>query len=64
MDRFTSSYTSWMVQRPLDAYRALDGAGRAAVDRAVAGTGCEALFTFAPRHRVEKRGFKLALAGR
>lgn len=64
MDRFTSSYTSWMVQRPLDAYRALDAAGRAAVDHAVAGTGCEALFAFAPRHRVEKRGFTLALAGR
>lgn len=60
-ERFTSSYTPWMVQRPLDAYRALATSGRAAVDRAVAGTGCEALFAFAPRHRVGKRGFTLVL---
>jgi glutathione S-transferase len=63
MQRFTSSYTPWMVQRPLDAYRALDAAGRAAVDRAFAGTGCEALFAHAPRHRVGKRRFTLVLEG-
>ncbi len=61
MQRFTSSYTPWMVQRPLDAYRRLDGGGRAHVDRAFAGTGCEALFAYAPRRRVGKRGFTLAL---
>jgi len=61
MQRFTSAYTPWMVQRPLDAYRSLDAGGRAAVDRAVAGTGCEALFAHAPRHRVGKRRFTLVL---
>jgi glutathione S-transferase len=59
VDRYTSPYTLWMVQRSLDAYRALDASGRAAVDRALAGTGCEALLEYAPRHRLEKRRFKL-----
>ena len=36
---------------------------RAAVDAAFAGTGCEVLLAFRPRHRVGKRGFKLVLAG-
>ena len=57
--RYTSPYTLWMLQRPLDAYRALDADGRAAVDRAVAGTGCEPLLAYAPRHRLDKRHFKL-----
>ncbi|UCE85701.1 MAG: glutathione S-transferase family protein [Deltaproteobacteria bacterium] len=57
--RGTSAYTLWMLQRPLDAYRALDDAGRAAVDRVLDGTGCEALFAYAPRHRLGKRRFKL-----
>jgi glutathione S-transferase len=61
VSRFTSSYTSWMVQRPLDAYRRLDAGGRAAVDRAFAGSGCEALFAHVPRRRVGKRGFTLVL---
>jgi glutathione S-transferase len=63
MQRFTSSYTPWMVQRPLDAYRALDAAGRAAVERAFAGTGCETLLAWTPRHRVGKRRLKLVLEG-
>lgn len=63
MQRFTSAYTPWMVQRPLDAYRGLAPAERAAVDRAVAGTGCEALVAHRPRHRVGKRRFALVLAG-
>lgn len=58
-DRFTSSYTLWMVQRPLDAYRALSAADRKTVDNAIAGTGCEALFAYAPRHRLGKRHFTL-----
>lgn len=61
VQRFTSSYTPWMVQRPLDAYRGLGTDGRAAVDRALHGTGCEALFAHAPRHRVGKRRFTLVL---
>lgn len=62
VDRVTLSYTSWMVQRVLDAYGALDASGRAAVDAALAGTGWEPLLGFAPRHRVERRPFKLFLA--
>ncbi len=58
--RGTSSYSLWMLQRPLDAYRALEEGERKAVDAALAGTGCEALFDYAPRHRLEKRDFKLA----
>ncbi len=61
MQRFTSAYTPWMVQRPLDAYRGLDAAGRAAVDRAFAGTGCETLLAHVPRHRLGKRRFTLVL---
>jgi hypothetical protein len=57
--RYTSAYTLWMVQRPLDAYRALAAGERAAVDQALAGTGCEALLALAPRHRLGKRRFRL-----
>lgn len=59
--RYTSAYTPWMVQRPIDAYQALTTDQRAAVDGALAGTGCEDLLRFQPRHRVHKRGFELAL---
>jgi glutathione S-transferase len=57
--RYTSPYLQWMAQRPLDAYAALDAAGRAAVDAALSGTGCETLLSFAPRRRVTKRKFQL-----
>jgi glutathione S-transferase len=57
--RYTSPYGLWMLQRPLDAYRALGDAGRGRVDAALAGTGCEALFAYRPRHRLGKRRFKL-----
>ena len=57
--RYTSAYTLWMVQRPLDAYRALAAGERAAVDRALAGTGCDALLALAPRTRLGKRRFRL-----
>lgn len=59
MMRYTSSYTPWMLQRSLDAYAALEAADRAAVDAALAGTGCERLLAYVPRHRLEKRAFKL-----
>jgi hypothetical protein len=58
--RYTSPYTLWMLQRILDPYRALPASERADVDRALAGTGCEAFLAYAPRHRLAKRGFKLA----
>ena len=60
--RYTSAYTLWLVQRLWDAYAGLSDDGRAAVDAALAGTGCEALVGYEPRHRLEKSAFKLAFA--
>jgi glutathione S-transferase len=57
--RFTSPYTSWMVQRPLDAYHALSPGARRQVDRALQGTGADVLLQFSPRYRLGKRNFKL-----
>jgi glutathione S-transferase len=57
--RYTSPYTLWMLQRTLDAYRVLSDAERARVDASLAGTGCEALLAYRPRHRLGKRRFKL-----
>ncbi|MDX2165480.1 MAG: glutathione S-transferase family protein [Deltaproteobacteria bacterium] len=60
-NRYTSPYTLWMVQRPLDAYRALSAADRATVDAALAGSGCEKLLSLQPSLRLGKRGFKLVI---
>jgi len=59
--RYTSPYALWMVQRVLDPYGRLSVAERLAVDRALAGTGCEAFLACEPRHRVGKKGFSLVL---
>ncbi len=59
--RYTSPYTLWMAQRTLDAYAALSAPDRARVDAALAGTGCEALLAYRPRHRLGKRRFNLVL---
>jgi glutathione S-transferase len=59
--RYTSPYSLWMAQRVLDPYRQLDAAARERVDRALAGTGCEELLAYRPRHRIGKRGFALVL---
>lgn len=59
MPRYTSPYTLWMVQRPLYAYQALDQDGRAAVDRALRGSGCEALLAYRPRHELTKSNYRL-----
>ena len=64
VDRLTLSYTLWMVQRVLDVYRALGAGERGAVDATLAGTGWEPLLAYVPRHRVERRPYKLFLAGR
>jgi glutathione S-transferase len=61
--RGTSSYSLWMLQRPLDAYRALGKTERERVDREIEGTGCENLFAYEPRHRLGKRNFKLIFRG-
>ena len=50
----------WMLQRPIDAYRALASAERARVDTAIAGTGWEPILALAPRHRLVKQGNDLA----
>lgn len=60
--RFTSSYTSWMVQRPLDAYLALTDGDRAKVDAALQATACDELLRFRIKHRLGKRAFKLVFA--
>lgn len=57
--RVTSPYTLWMAQRPLDAYGGLGTRERRTVDAYLAGTGCEALFAYAPHHRLGKRHFRL-----
>jgi hypothetical protein len=57
--RYTSAYTLWMLQRTLDAVCALGPVERKAVDEAFAGTGCESLLGYEPRHRLGKRSFKL-----
>jgi hypothetical protein len=38
----------------------LEEADQKRVDKAVAGTGWDALLAYEPRHRLEKRGFELA----
>jgi glutathione S-transferase len=63
VERVTSAYTLWMVQRPLDAFRALSAGDRELVLRALDGTGCEQLLAYEPRHRLGKKRFKLAFAG-
>ena len=61
LERFTLSYTLWMVQRVQAAHMALDVGGRTAVRSALTGTGCTELLAWAPRHRVVRRPFKLFL---
>lgn len=63
VQRFTSPYTLWMVQRVLDPLQALAAGPRASVMRALAGTGCEPLLAHAPRHRMGKHRFQLVLEG-
>ncbi len=57
------AYTLWMVQRPLDAYRALAEAERAKVNAILAGTGWEKILALRPRHRVEKQNYQLVWEG-
>jgi hypothetical protein len=52
-----------MLQRTLDVVRTLAPDERRAVDAALAGTGCEALLDYEPRHRLGKRNFKLVFEG-
>lgn len=60
--RMTLPYSLWMLQRPLDAYRALAADERKRVDQVLAGSGWEPLLAYQPRHRVAKSGFELVVA--
>jgi glutathione S-transferase len=57
--RDAQCYSLWMLQRVLDPYQSLPDGDRARVDDALAGSGWEALLAYAPRHRLEKRGYDL-----
>jgi glutathione S-transferase len=59
LTRFAGTYALWLVQRALDAYRALAPEARKQVDEAVAGTGWEPVLAYEPRHRLTKKNFKL-----
>ncbi len=60
-ERITTPYTTWMVQRVVDAHRALGSSERAAVDAELAGTGWEALLAYEPRWRVRRDPCRLVL---
>jgi glutathione S-transferase len=53
------SYSLWMLQRSLDAWRALAPPERHHVRAALAGTGWEPLLDYEPRHRLDKKDFRL-----
>ncbi|MBI1815910.1 MAG: glutathione S-transferase family protein [Deltaproteobacteria bacterium] len=57
--RFTSPYTQWMVQRPLDALYFLYPAAQQQVRAALAATSLLPLLDFTPCHRLGKQNFKL-----
>jgi glutathione S-transferase len=57
--RFTGSYAPWLVQRTLDAYGKLSPGDRERIDKALAGTGWDAILAHEPRHRLAKDGFEL-----
>ncbi|MGH7894824.1 MAG: glutathione S-transferase family protein [Candidatus Binatia bacterium] len=61
IERITTPYTMWMVQRVTDAHRALAPAERAAVEAAFAGTGVELLLAYVPRRRVRRDPCRLVL---
>ena len=64
LERITTPYTMWMVQRVTDVYRGLSVAERAAVDEEFRGTGVEALLAYVPRWRVKRSPCRLVLEDR
>jgi len=56
------AYSLWVLQRALDVWRSLAEPERERVLEALAGTGWEAVLTLRPRHRLEKRGFRVHFA--
>jgi glutathione S-transferase len=59
VERVTSSYTLWMLQRPLEVHQKLPAGERTCVESWLKGTGIEAGLAYAPHHRLGKRHFKL-----
>jgi glutathione S-transferase len=59
--RGVQSYSLYMAQRAIDAYRSLSSADRVIVDDELIGTGCEDLFKYEPRHRLRKNDYELVL---
>ena len=59
VSRGVQTYSMYMAQRCIDAYRSLSAADRAIVDDELIGTGCEALFAYEPRYRIRKEEFDL-----
>jgi glutathione S-transferase len=53
------AYTLYSVQLVLDLYRALGADDRARIDSALKDTGWPELLAYEPRHRLERRQFKL-----
>ncbi len=60
--RVVQSYTSWMLQRTLDAYHELDDVARGRVDAALTGTGWERLLERSLEPRIDKDGYDLVRA--
>jgi len=58
-DRYTSAYAPFMIQRPIDAYRASGDGDRRQVREALRGTGIAELLEAEARIRVSKRRFAL-----
>jgi glutathione S-transferase len=53
------SYSLWMLQRTLAAWRMLSAGDQRRVRDALAGTGWERLLDYTPRHRLGKKDFRL-----
>ncbi len=57
--RYTSPYTLWMLQRPLDSYMALPAVQRQRVDAVLGLSGLSEWLDFEPRYRLTKRHYRL-----
>ncbi|MEO0982080.1 MAG: glutathione S-transferase family protein [Pseudomonadota bacterium] len=61
-NRMIFPFNLWMLQRPLDHYRGLEGDEKTAADRLLDACGGDALRAFPDFPRLERRNFKLVLA--
>jgi glutathione S-transferase len=60
-DRMINAYTLFSLQQVLDHFRALTTADQIRITSALAETGWNELLAYEPRHRVEKKNFKLVI---